>query len=563
MLGVFTGLKAPNKNSGSGLPPPTIPPLDLKVLQEGHSIAASGSPLSYTKQWAAANPSVPYVNTAVSGSTLDTPGRAGADNYAFFRQSADLAETPSILCLDIGTNDWDPDLVVPRYTAAAFVARVQDFVTPFRSAGGKFVASDILPCNGRGAGWDTFRDGVRTLFTAALGTWVDAYVDWHDQPVGQNGAAANAALFPDGTHPSATGHSQMLIGFNAAMNYVRSITNNPVGMSFDPVTDADPSTNYEDSYTVVGLHYGESRPYSVTSGAYVKKNAGSFVLDGTGTVVNGDVLTIRNTSSGSDSTQTDVTLTVGTTSATLSVVTAGVGGGPWDPSQLGSKLELWLKPEDLVGTDENEVASWPDSSGNSVVVASHFGAGFRPTYEATGLNGFACAESDADTDYFDLPSGFVASRTASSTFFVAKKNGSAGGGDQCPVRKWGQSEDYYPHPSGSFYLSYMASAYFGPLSGPDVSSAWHFGSFHATAGDWRWYHNGTLQSSQSTFTFAPQTGSPILLKEFHGYLSEVIDCDNTLTTLERQKVEGYLAWKYGMEADLPSGHPYESAAPTT
>jgi len=31
---------------------------------------------------------------------------------------------------------------------------------------------------------------------------------------------------------------------------------------------------------------------------------------------------------------------------------------------------------------------------------------------------------------------------------------------------------------------------------------------------------------------------------------------------ERQKMEGYLAWARGLEGNLPSDHPYKSAAPT-
>jgi hypothetical protein len=31
----------------------------------------------------------------------------------------------------------------------------------------------------------------------------------------------------------------------------------------------------------------------------------------------------------------------------------------------------------------------------------------------------------------------------------------------------------------------------------------------------------------------------------------------------REKIEGYLAWKWGLEGNLPIGHPYKSAAPTT
>ena len=48
---------------------------------------------------------------------------------------------------------------------------------------------------------------------------------------------------------------------------------------------------------------------------------------------------------------------------------------------------------------------------------------------------------------------------------------------------------------------------------------------------------------------------------FNGFLREVIIIDNADTTT-RQKIEGYLAWKWSLEANLPSGHPYEFSAPT-
>jgi hypothetical protein len=50
---------------------------------------------------------------------------------------------------------------------------------------------------------------------------------------------------------------------------------------------------------------------------------------------------------------------------------------------------------------------------------------------------------------------------------------------------------------------------------------------------------------------------------FVGYAKEIIFYNTVLSTLNRQKVEGYLAWKWGIQASLPSGHPYYSSAPTS
>ena len=48
-----------------------------------------------------------------------------------------------------------------------------------------------------------------------------------------------------------------------------------------------------------------------------------------------------------------------------------------------------------------------------------------------------------------------------------------------------------------------------------------------------------------------------------GALYEVINFTSTLETSDRQKIEGYLAWKYNIPDVLPTGHPYLSGAPTS
>jgi hypothetical protein len=46
-----------------------------------------------------------------------------------------------------------------------------------------------------------------------------------------------------------------------------------------------------------------------------------------------------------------------------------------------------------------------------------------------------------------------------------------------------------------------------------------------------------------------------------GVISECIGLTRNATTLERQKVEGYLAHKWGLTANLPADHPYKVNPP--
>jgi hypothetical protein len=50
---------------------------------------------------------------------------------------------------------------------------------------------------------------------------------------------------------------------------------------------------------------------------------------------------------------------------------------------------------------------------------------------------------------------------------------------------------------------------------------------------------------------------------FYGNIAEFITYNTSVSTLQRQQIEGYLAWKWGLQANLPANHPYKSAAPTS
>jgi hypothetical protein len=59
------------------------------------------------------------------------------------------------------------------------------------------------------------------------------------------------------------------------------------------------------------------------------------------------------------------------------------------------------------------------------------------------------------------------------------------------------------------------------------------------------------------FSLSPNGAS--LGRYFIGTVAEVVVYTSTLTGSQRQQVEGYLAWKWGMQALLPPSHPYSTA----
>jgi len=64
-------------------------------------------------------------------------------------------------------------------------------------------------------------------------------------------------------------------------------------------------------------------------------------------------------------------------------------------------------------------------------------------------------------------------------------------------------------------------------------------------GNWYW-NGGTTYSSQS---------------DFNAY--EFIYSTSAMNTTQRQELEGYLAWKWGLQGNLPAGHPYISYSPAS
>jgi hypothetical protein len=79
------------------------------------------------------------------------------------------------------------------------------------------------------------------------------------------------------------------------------------------------------------------------------------------------------------------------------------------------------------------------------------------------------------------------------------------------------------------------------------------------------YVNGTPgTSSNSSFSFGTSAGyglggrwaNSMQGPFFNGYFHEVVVFNNAVSTSNRQIIEGYLAWKWGLRTSLPTTHPY-------
>jgi hypothetical protein len=76
------------------------------------------------------------------------------------------------------------------------------------------------------------------------------------------------------------------------------------------------------------------------------------------------------------------------------------------------------------------------------------------------------------------------------------------------------------------------------------------------------FNNAGNASPSGSASFVHVGGSGDLNQSLNNaYIHELILFTSAITTAQREKIEGYLAWKWGFQASLPSGHPYSTAKP--
>ena len=244
----------------------------------------------------------------------------------------------------------------------------------------------------------------------------------------------------------------------------------------------------------------------------------------------------------------------------------------WTPSNLDSgTLTAWYKADSLSLNDGDGVSSWDDSSGNGNDVSQAVGTR-QPTFETNELNSLPVVRYDNNNDL--LSDGDIADLDV-------------GTGDiwfGCVFKSTDDSTAQFLFEKGPTSFALMTTAagelqarLGGTTNIPKQSSGnWSRTAFViATASRVSSSCNGFVNGSDMTTTGTTNTSSisnsnvfdigatAVTGSPLNGDIAEILVGGATLSTEDRQKIEGYLAHRYGLEGNLPSDHPYKSAAPTT
>ena len=227
----------------------------------------------------------------------------------------------------------------------------------------------------------------------------------------------------------------------------------------------------------------------------------------------------------------------------------------WTPAQIATAA--WWDASDVstISDTGGAVDQWNDKSGNDRHFTQTTPAD-QATTNSTTQNGLNVLDFDGDDQY----SGTQPVVSEINYFLVRRTSDSAtldfSGSDTQKFSFVSESGS-----GGDIHLNFGAPSLYknGTLESPD-----NRGQVFDLINTGSWDLIGFIDADVSTWGGALNIGYPYndLYNSVANY-AEIIVVEGTITTELRQRIEGYLTHKWGLEANLPVDHPYKSAAPTT
>jgi hypothetical protein len=228
-------------------------------------------------------------------------------------------------------------------------------------------------------------------------------------------------------------------------------------------------------------------------------------------------------------------------------------------------LVLWLRPGTLVElTNAQDVVSWRDSSVPRE--DSHGSTNSPPTLQKNILNGYSAVRFNGSSQYLTNNAPITFANLAEFSAFAVV--GNVGGGANQAIFGGSPASSFgtiYGRANGTFRIQSETA---NDASGhSNMTGAFQFRSFARDTGNTvSAYVDGTLDDTPSavagTFDLhavgARLSAGPLYLD---GDIVEVLIYSSELSATDRQLVEGSLAWKYGLEGNLPGGHPHKDVDP--
>ena len=294
----------------------------------------------------------------------------------------------------------------------------------------------------------------------------------------------------------------------------------------------------------IAVNIGDNTSYELTSG-----DAGIHVQSGT--VYADDFVVREYTSSGADPTL-------------------------WEPSNLATpaNMSVWLRSDSGITETTSVVTAWTDKSTNANNASAT--TVYGPAVNAGALNGYNTV-SFGGAKYMLISDAATLDLNSSGVSFIALVKTTVGSSStlQGVITKddtWLYSIEFdstAPTPLGSASFTDGSTAE-SSTAGTVTTNTWNILVMNKSD---KFYVNGSDSGASAGVPAANNTHEVVVgawydnaTTTFSNYLTgeiaEVIVYAGQLTESERQKIEGYVAHRYGIQSNLPSSHPYRNFAPT-
>ena len=246
----------------------------------------------------------------------------------------------------------------------------------------------------------------------------------------------------------------------------------------------------------------------------------------------------------------------------------------WKPTNATSgTVNMWLDAQDAatLNLSGQLVTQWNDKSSvlNHAIAAS----GEEPTLTTvSGLNALQFNISKRMRSYdtvtlrdfrnvfivanYDGGSAFTTTPRYQGLFSAANSGGSSNG--NCFNADVGSpaSPTITTLSSGSF----LDSAFF--VNGTQISANTSTRTVLPAMSSGFCILSSNATAAVSSAGYGLSTLREISNNGWYGKICEVVAFGSALTTSDRQKMEGYLAWKWNLVSQLPAAHPYKNSRPT-
>jgi hypothetical protein len=242
---------------------------------------------------------------------------------------------------------------------------------------------------------------------------------------------------------------------------------------------------------------------------------------------------------------------------------------PFNPNAI-SNCALWLDAADpsTLTLSGSNVSQWNDKSGNGRN-ATQTSAGNRPTYNSSNNTLSFTASS---LNFLNLPTSTLPTGNGSYAYFVVCTIGTLVGNHLIAGGTFGTTNATFglrsDNTGGGLRHYWWANDQTTSAGAYTVNQRFIAEATYTTGGVRATLANGTQLASDTPGTRNQGTssnyigrGSNSSIEFLDGTISEIIVYSLALTTNERQRIEGYLAWKWGLQNNLPTLHPYRKINP--